>query len=46
MCTGSGIIAVTLAKMCTKTNNNINIEITAVDKSEKALEVAKKKMPN
>lgn len=42
MCTGSGIIAVTLAKMCTKTNNNTKIEITAVDKSEKALEVAKK----
>lgn len=42
MCTGSGIIAVTLAKMCSKTNNNTKIEITAVDKSEKALEVAKK----
>lgn len=34
MCTGSGAIAISLAKMCE------NVEITAVDKSEKALNVA------
>lgn len=34
MCTGSGIIAITLAKFCE------NVEITAVDKSEGALNVA------
>ena len=34
MCTGSGIIAITLAKYCE------NVDITAVDKSENALKVA------
>jgi len=34
MCTGSGIIAITLAKFCE------NVDITAVDKSEGALNVA------
>ena len=34
MCTGSGIIAIILAKYCE------NVDITAVDKSEKALKVA------
>lgn len=36
MCTGSGCIAITIDKMCT------NTEVTAVDLSENALEVAKR----
>ena len=42
MCTGSGCIAISLYKMLKEHKNDLTIEVTASDISEKALETAKK----